>query len=874
MANFWDKLRAGWQVVWAVEIEGVPVLWTERTLDGLTPPSGYSISPDLIIDRSAEVGSLADRSTGLGAGLPLTFRLRDSATARAWAMSPSATTALAGAIAATDTTLTVEDTTGFDAAGTVWAGTEAITYTGKTGTQFTGCTRGAHRSRAVPHGEGAISSLVCNLPRHYRGRLVTLSALLVTPSGNLDVSVTYEDLAKIVWRGTVETGARRSGGAFEFEALALDRLLSRPLAPLGAGTITGLESRFPVQPSFSFRVWWQGFDNTGTVVNHYDINVFPFAALTAGDLLTTAEAHAMIQDAWASAIAVTTCQVTAVFATAHFQDDLGIYKTSSDFYPNAYQDDYQNKVKSGSWGIYATHKADASIVKVVWQVSVGNKTTIPWGLPSKGQILYPSPSLKNGDMVGFGWYHGGNPCMPSASASPLPASGVTITLDDPTALIPQPGWVKTDKGIYTYKTATYVADGLYLTGCAIPAKVGDKVEFGSQLHDSYANLMRALITSGDSSGWSTFDLLGAGQGYALPAIGDRWASFVDEDSFDIQAVGALVALGDSGLAGHGGESLEAHFGGALALAQRCIVLREEGSNVNDPCRLGLISTEPGGSGYAETLTDSDLISSSESPITILETREVLTAVKAEFLPGVGQDAGLKVNVFDGVELAAIGGETLAVTLPSVGNFKDAADAIAGWATSLLAAARTLQAAELHCPPWKSLTLGGLVQLDLTHPDLWNSATGETRYLGVARIIGLRRSLQDCSVIATVLLGSGQTAELCPSIPILSYTGAAGNPTSLTVDPVAAALLLEAQGAASPVAVQHTRPGCGSEASGGGLLITVQVDGDGYATGVLTVVWQTLGQNLDTTSEITFPNLTNGSDWQDGFAHVDDPSKWS
>lgn len=43
-----------------------------------------------------------------------------------------------------DTTITVYSTTGFDNAGTIYIGTEAIKYTGKTGTTFTGCTRGLY----------------------------------------------------------------------------------------------------------------------------------------------------------------------------------------------------------------------------------------------------------------------------------------------------------------------------------------------------------------------------------------------------------------------------------------------------------------------------------------------------------------------------------------------------------------------------------------------------------------------------------------------------------------------------------------------------------------------------------------------------------
>lgn len=53
------------------------------------------------------------------------------------------------------TTLPVADTTNFANAGAVLIGSEIITYTGKTATSFTGCTRGQYGSTAASHLSGA-----------------------------------------------------------------------------------------------------------------------------------------------------------------------------------------------------------------------------------------------------------------------------------------------------------------------------------------------------------------------------------------------------------------------------------------------------------------------------------------------------------------------------------------------------------------------------------------------------------------------------------------------------------------------------------------------------------------------------------------------
>lgn len=64
-------------------------------------------------------------------------------------------TKLTSAATATDTTLTVSSTTGFPSpSGTLWIGMEKITYTGTTGTTFTGCTRGASGTKAEAYDIG------------------------------------------------------------------------------------------------------------------------------------------------------------------------------------------------------------------------------------------------------------------------------------------------------------------------------------------------------------------------------------------------------------------------------------------------------------------------------------------------------------------------------------------------------------------------------------------------------------------------------------------------------------------------------------------------------------------------------------------------
>lgn len=64
-------------------------------------------------------------------------------------------TTVSSTVGLNDTTINVVSTTGFSTAGSLIIGAEIVTYTGKTATSFTGCTRGAAGSSNKSHAVGA-----------------------------------------------------------------------------------------------------------------------------------------------------------------------------------------------------------------------------------------------------------------------------------------------------------------------------------------------------------------------------------------------------------------------------------------------------------------------------------------------------------------------------------------------------------------------------------------------------------------------------------------------------------------------------------------------------------------------------------------------
>jgi len=71
---------------------------------------------------------------------------------------------LNGGINNSVTTITVASTSTFTASGAIWINGEYITYSGKTATDFTGCTRGADGTTAASHSNGDLVSQATSFP--------------------------------------------------------------------------------------------------------------------------------------------------------------------------------------------------------------------------------------------------------------------------------------------------------------------------------------------------------------------------------------------------------------------------------------------------------------------------------------------------------------------------------------------------------------------------------------------------------------------------------------------------------------------------------------------------------------------------------------
>ena len=143
------------------------------TFSGATTVGGLNLNNEYVItyidSNSYSItasGNATSTATGGGAVVVAAYQLNSGASTityqTGWGaglyggyVNGTTVTLLNGTINNSVTTVVVTSTTGFAATGIILIDSELITYTGKTGTDFTGCTRGTNGTVAASHTTGA-----------------------------------------------------------------------------------------------------------------------------------------------------------------------------------------------------------------------------------------------------------------------------------------------------------------------------------------------------------------------------------------------------------------------------------------------------------------------------------------------------------------------------------------------------------------------------------------------------------------------------------------------------------------------------------------------------------------------------------------------
>ena len=154
----------------AVTLGGVitaAVLNSEFQIQSILSGTSYTITSSVAANASdvGNGGANTDAAYQISVGPPI------NTVGTGWGVSPwggfipgSTSSTLNGAISNSATTIVVVSTSAFTASGAIWINGEYITYSGKTGTDFTGCTRGADGTTAASQSDGAVVSQATAFP--------------------------------------------------------------------------------------------------------------------------------------------------------------------------------------------------------------------------------------------------------------------------------------------------------------------------------------------------------------------------------------------------------------------------------------------------------------------------------------------------------------------------------------------------------------------------------------------------------------------------------------------------------------------------------------------------------------------------------------
>ena len=784
-ASVTGGLPYGWQILYALRVEGMPTIFVERDT-GAVDPVGYTADPSLVVDDSAKLGAQVDDRTGVGKSYDMTFHIQRNAVTKAYFRRPALITSLTSTLAYSAAgTMAVADSSGWPASGVVYIGRESIGYAFKAGaTSFDGLTRGS------PNGDwraydwdvnSSIATWVTDAPLFWRGRIVELWAVPVDPYGVVQ-GADLLDGAAMVWRGHVQTDPTGHRDGWTLSCRSQERRLTEQVGAKASGTGRWqlvADPEVTVDPDWAIKLWIQ-FDVPTGVPATTEFDLLPFQALAPGTVIRLSEARTLIEQEWAT--------VTALIGPT----ESTYVKTGAKW---SRVDGYLAGPKSISaeWELWYVGSCSVSTGSVIPVSNLTSSWQQVHGFYSTG-IATQQPAYQTPDV---GWIKTNFRCTADASIGSL-----LVTLDDGDfSLLPATGWIVCKLGdnelAFEYESLQQVAGQggeieLYLApnqadlaqfvADAMEGSVDDfDVTFASKVGPGVPrDLMRVMLySSGRGDNDPTYDTGSRETGYDLDAV--------DSDSFDSELDGAWsVALTSQEFLVDDAVSFADVWGGLIALSDRCIVSRQatDGSSVD----LAVVQTSLADTGLAElTITDADLLISGggSNPVRELARPRSPNIIELKLKEVAGRDDGT-ILINDTVLLHSVGPQKWSQTVRGIPH-ADLRLPAGAWAASRFEDAKGVRVFEIDVVPWLQhasgahVEVGDAIQIDSDHFLLWDPATGESGYTGPARVIGRQVKLRDYAQTLTIAIAGTYTQyALAPSAPVISWTGTAAVPVLIRV----------------------------------------------------------------------------------------------
>lgn len=895
-----EVLPYGYSLAYALKVEGIPYLFVETDVEDLSV-SDYTASASLQISDSAKIGSVIDETTGIGRAFDLTVGIERTATTETLFKKPSNVCRLDASLAHDATTITADDTTGFSSSGSLFVGVERIVYTGKTGTTFTGATRGAPTAdwRGYSYDvNSSIATWVTDGPMFWRGRRAKLYAMPVDPTGRATSGNFTTDSVE-VWSGHVATDPRPYPNGWSLSCRSIDRRLDVEIGSGLSGSAKLLpnpDPKYQINPDFtlSFMVdpLKQTWGSGNGLFPYYQIQ--PFLTLSSGTYYHLSELKAAISAAFYTLMQTTIGAPESTYFTGETKwikggvynkvdgqgpvyhgfagaveglefDQLHVRakKEGGAFWSALFATVFHNyKVEGqpmpftgvadkGSGKFVGTNGADESTVCVVL---LPNDTEYHW-FPFH-VLAVRSNTLDSIEIT-----------LDDEDPANVPSAGfVTIRGEDQTAVFEY-----TEKSVDGAKITIAVEDQA-LKISDILAMFGDGTENEISVNFSFKDsgqvrdtMRRLLMSSGRGDNDATYDTLAAGQGYDLEEV--------NTGSFDKVLDGGFSGLSADFLIDDS-TSFVGLYGHLIALSQNAIVPRMVPTGIGaasasiELCAVPTSVIET--AEYQFTLTDAHLIGGKGGGSVKARNQQnnpnklEVTLKRSEIEMG-------KIVVNDIVAQRADGTKSWGF---DVNGFTktEIKEVILGWARSLFAARSGRLVYELDVVPWVDCQVGDSIRVESTHFNFWNRATGGRGYTGTARVLGKQTDLKTQQTKLTIgISGAYQTMSLSPSATIRAHTTGSGSVTAIQVAVEYYDLFNAYLSAANPATLLVYNPGVDETAKS----IRYNAISKGVSNATLTVsVDGTSGGVTNNVTHVTVPFTANCSTVQGFHMHTDTAGgKW-
>ena len=879
MSAFDDAIGRGWQVVYALQIEGIPATFSEieaprydsysavnALTSGGTTLTNYAA---LVVKDNSQISQEIDRRAGVSGGRAVDFLLNYDALGSALQLffkRPSYITDLTADFDYNDTNISVADNSYWPGSGALYIGKEYVRYGATASNKFWLLSRHEinEKYNFFASSFGSYRK-VTDTPTIWRGRRVTLWEHLVTPDGYLlnntwcSSSSTY---SRELWQGFIEESPIPDPLGIRLRCLPIQRMLAKPIGYSTKFDVAlfkssaGVEHRpwdydyVSLYSGDTIRIWCKYNDPT-----------------EAGDNISIATWEADIHSAIPSP-RTSPHMMTRMQCDAYLESSLttaSLYASGEDFESLPFVGDveYVNWTELGitiGWSKVSNYEIKEAYVTVPEQgpqaymsgmhiisewmkegALYGYKMTIPYRKDATG-----TTALVIHNMEGEGWQD-----------TELQSTGVAVLEAD-----------KKQELVHYRKESSVNVESMLTTdhtvitltergvGGTDPINLYNvesaKLQTGAGHSGDLKTVMLSLLQSSGTGDRGSFDTLPTGFGYAIDSTN------IDEASFG--EPGLTFSDLEASCVSDGSASFEELVGGWISVQGRSIVSRMVShlAGFNNIQKLMVVDWTPTIDPSATTISKTDVILGNALAPKMLEGPNAV-GISTAYLSSETPE----VMVRDIPRIQSEGPRTASFTCPSMTS------ELAG----LLGASYAyysdgLTSITLKVGPHVTLQCGDNVQMSLQHPAMFDWATGYNAPAATvyAKVVRTSLNLSDRVKEITLLMASNtdETRYLCPSRSI----DAVGGATYFDLDDATKTWFA----AGEKILIYNP----GKEADGESAEYTIDSlsdpDSDGYNERI--TVTSSLAAWVAAGSVVTYPVYTNSSDAQKSYAFVKYDRVWS